>query len=535
MSTYSLPRPTVTSGYLVSGVALLTAALFLWAVPEMVEPTLLGVGGALCLPVSLWLVRDGVRDAATAFLAGTLIVPAALGLIGGSAVAALLVTRRLFPVPSAELVSVSSLVVLGNAGVCLGIILTVQGLVLGRYDLLDSETLDTFTSIGVLTGGVPMVAAVVYITRAGFQSEKALTPWQGLSGGIAVVLSPGSTRLYLADLLLLVSVAAATTAIALKLLPVAELLTDTGAGESYDPRLRKALYVLAGASAVTGFVGLVLLPLELLFPVDAFRSALGPGLFDRLQGLARTGFLRFVLVGVTVLASVSAGVALVAKRTVRDEGPDRQTAYPNRIGALGAGVVVTVAGIAVAESVFRRVVDGIAGQLPEIVAIRLRETANEAALVYGEATFIVLLVTVLIATIVGFTMMIRVAIGVGYLSTDTTGYSIASAGVFVCAAFGATVDVPVWLVFGGFVASLLVWDAGRFGTVLGREVGAGVDTRRVELVHAGGTVLVGLVGAALAAGVAAQFQGDLGVGRQVSAVALLALVVGILSFVSALR
>lgn len=535
MSTYDEPRPTVTSGHLVSGVALLIVALFLWAVPEMIRPTLLGVGGALCLPISLWLVRNGVRDAVTAFLAGTLIVPAALGLIGGSAVAALLVTRRLFPVPSAELVSVSSLVVLGNAGVCLGIILTVQGLVLGRYDLLSRETLDNFTSIGVLTGSVPMAATVVYITRAGLRGGQAPAPWQVLSGLIDVALSPGVTRLYLADLLLLVSITAGTTAVALKLLPVAELLADTGTGESRDPWLTKAFYVLAGVGAVTGFLGLVSLPLELLFPAEAFRSALGPGRFDLIQGLTTAGFVRVVLVGVAAVASVSAAVAFVAIRTVRDVGPSDERVYPNRTGALAAGVVVTLVGVAVAQSVFRTVVDGIAGQLPEIVAIRLRDTANEAALVYGEATFIVLLVTVLIATIVGFTMLIRIAIGIGYLSADTTGYSIASAGVFVGAAFGATIDVPVWLVFGGFVASLLVWDVGRFGTVLGQEVGSRTDTRRVELVHAGGTVLVGLVGAVFAAVVASQFQGGLGAGSSVSGVVLLALVVGILSFVSALR
>lgn len=535
MNTYDDPRPTVTSGHLISGVALIVAVAFLWAVPEMVEPTLLGVGGALCLPVSLWLVRNGVRDSLTAFLAGGLIVPAAIGLIGGAAAGALIVTRRLFPVPTSELVSVSSLVVLGNAGVCLGIILAVQGLVLGRYDLLDRKTLDDFTSIGVLTGSVPMVATIVYITRAGLGNGQAPTPWQVPSSVLGGALSPGVTRLYLADLFLLVAVAAATTAVALKLLPVIELLADTGTGESRDPRLTKTLYGLAGVGAVSGFLGLVLLPLELLLSVDAFRSTLGPGLFDLIQGLTTAGVVRVVLVGVTVVAAASATAAFVATRAVRDTGPDDETTYPNRAGALAAGVVVTLVAVAVAESVFRTVLDGIARQLPEVVATRLRDTATEAALVYGEATFVVLLVTILIATVVGFTMLIRIAIGIGYLSAETTGYSIASAGVFVGAAFGATIDVPVWLVFGGFVASFLVWDIGRFGTVLGREVGAHADTRSVELVHAGGTALVGLVGAVLAAGVASRLQGSLGTESSVSVVAVLALVIGILSFVSALR
>jgi uncharacterized membrane protein len=61
-------------------------------------------------------------------------------------------------------------------------------------------------------------------------------------------------------------------------------------------------------------------------------------------------------------------------------------------------------------------------------------------------------------------------------------------------AFAGTVAAPAWLVFGGLVASLFVWDAGRYGTVLGREIGRRAPTSEAELVHAGGTLAVGALG-----------------------------------------
>jgi hypothetical protein len=90
-------------------------------------------------------------------------------------------------------------------------------------------------------------------------------------------------------------------------------------------------------------------------------------------------------------------------------------------------------------------------------------------------------------------------------------------------------------VFGGIVASLLVWDAGQFGTVLGREVGQGANTRSTELVHAGATALVGVAGTVLAVVAVGQFQGGLGSDSSLTIVALVALVVGVTAFAAAIR
>ena len=71
--------------------------------------------------------------------------------------------------------------------------------------------------------------------------------------------------------------------------------------------------------------------------------------------------------------------------------------------------------------------------------------------------------------------------------------------------------------------------------MLGREIGDGSDTRSIELVHAGGTALVGLAGAAVAALVASRLQGGLVAESPLATVALLFVVIGVLAFAAALR
>jgi len=531
-------EPTGTSTGIVAGVTLLLVALLLWAVPAMIEPTLIGVVGAGCLTASLWLVRTAASESRAAFLAGGLTVPAASGLIGGASVAALLVTSRLFPVPSGEQVSVSFLVIAGNVGVFLGCVLALLGLALGSRNVIGDETLEDFVSVGLHTGVAPVAAATLLLASAVLSGGEADGP--GLPDlHLSVLLAPSGSGLYLADFLLLLGVAAGTVAAALKLLPVAELLADTGRGQTADRRVTWAYYLLVGGGTVAVFLGLVALPIELTLSPEELRSLLGGGLFDLFRGVATFGLLRLLLVGVTALAAVGLVVGAVARTLSRDgrwtAGPGQESALPDRSGPAGAGVLVTVLAIAVADDAYDGIVNGVADQLPAVMASELRETAGDVAIVYGEPTFVVLLAAALIGAVVGLAQLLRVATGVGYLSTETTGYSLSSGGLFVGVVFAATLEVPTWLVLGGIVGSLLVWDAGRFGTVLGREIGSGSDTRSIELVHAGGTALVGLAGAAVAAVVAAQFQGGVVAESSLATVALLLVVVGTLAFAAALR
>lgn len=532
-------QPTATSTRIVVGVTLGVVALLLWSVPGMIEPTLIGVFGAACLTASLWLVRGGVRDSGTAFVAGILTVPAAGGLIGGAGLAALLVTSRVFPAASGAQVSVSALIIVGNVGVFLGCVLALLGVALGVRNVVDDGTLEDFISVGLHTAVAPVVATGLYVLRAVLSgSDAGSVRLPDLP--VSVLLSPDSGAIHIAGLLVLVGVAAWTLAAALTVLPVAELLADTGRSQTTDTRVTKAYYLLIGGGAVTAFLGLVALPAELLVSTGDVRSVLGDPLWRLLAAVSNSSFLRLSLVAVLVLAAVGAAVGAVARTLSRDERwrarPGVDHSPPDQQGPAAAGVLLTLLAVGVADSAYEGIVTGVADRLPAVMGRQLREAATDAALVYGEATFTVLFATVLIVSVVGFAQVLRGAIGVGYLSAETTGYSLASAGLFVSVVFAATLDVPTWLVFGGVVASLLVWDAGRFGTVLGREVGGGGSgTRSMELVHAGGTGLVGLAGALVAALAASRFEGGLVAESPLSTVALLSVVFGALAFAAALR
>lgn len=532
-------QPTAASTRIVVSVTLVVVALLLWSVPAMIEPTLIGVVGAACLTASLWLVHRGVRDSVTAFVAGVLTVPAAGGLIGGAGLAALLVTSRVFPATSGEQVSVSALIVVGNVGVFLGCVLALLGVALGVRNVVDDGTLEDFVSVGLYTALVPVAATGLYVLSAALSgSDAGSVSLPDLP--VSALLSPDSGAIHAAGLLVLVGVAAWTLAAALTVLPVAELLSDTGRGQATDRRVTKAYYLLIGGGAVTAFLGLVALPIELLVSTEDIRSAMGDPLWRLLAAVSNSSLLRLSLVAVVVLVAVGTAVGAAARTLSRDRRwtarPGVDHSLPDRQGPAAAGALITLLSVGIADSAYEGIVTGVADRLPEVMGRQLRETAADAALVYGEATFTVLLATVLIAAVVGFAQLLRVAIGVDYLSAKTAGYSLASTGLFVGVVFAATLDVPTWLVFGGVVASLLVWDTGRFGSVLGREVGGGGSgTRSTELVHAGGTALVGLAGALVAALAASRFQGGLVAESPLSTVALLSVVFGVLAFAAALR
>lgn len=530
-------RPTRTSTLVVTAVTLATAAALLWVVPEMWPPVLVGIVGAGCLTASLLLLRTVSDGPAATAIAGLLVVPAAVGLLGGAAAAALLVTSRVFPVPSTQFVSTGMLRVTANVGVFLGCVVAVLGLALGARNVLDLETLDRFVGVGLLTGAPPTVATALYVVRGSVSGGEGAVPDLQVSLLRSFALAPDGPGLHLAEFLLVLAAAVGLLAAALRVLPIAELLADTGGGEATDPRVTRLFYLLVGLAAVVGFVGVVFVPLELVLSTDGLRSLLGAGAFGVVRAVSTAGVLRLLLVGVGGLSALAIAGGLAARGLARDDtgwtGGNR--AVQARAGPVVAGLLVAFVAIAVAGSVFDRIVDATAQQLPEPVAVELRTRAAEAATVYGEATFTLFLATVLIATIVGLGLAFRLALATGYLTPETAGYSLASAGLFVGVVFAATIDTPLVLVVGGITASLLVWDAGRFGTVLGREVGRGPDTRSTELTHAGGTVLVGLVGALLAAVAATQLRGGLGSGDPVTVVALVALVVGVTSFAAALR
>jgi hypothetical protein len=114
------------------------------------------------------------------------------------------------------------------------------------------------------------------------------------------------------------------------------------------------------------------------------------------------------------------------------------------------------------------------------------------------------------------------------------GFAMGATLLFLAAVGAAPAGAPPVVTFAGVAAALVAWDLGETSVDLGTHLGA-ADTRRAEVVHATGTVAVGVAGVVLAA-LSVHLLGPLRVpgaaGRAVAALGLS--IVALLAFVLAL-
>lgn len=103
------------------------------------------------------------------------------------------------------------------------------------------------------------------------------------------------------------------------------------------------------------------------------------------------------------------------------------------------------------------------------------------------------------------------------------------AGLLASAVFAGVDGAPAAVVLVGVAAAVVAWDLAGNALSVGRQLGRAARTTRLELVHAGGSVLVGTVAAGLGYGI---FRGATG-GRPV--LALVLLLVAVVLIASALR
>ncbi len=482
-------------------------------------PVAIGGVGALCLAVGISLATVAGRPAVAG--ASLLVVP------GGGAVAVALVLTAVsiggtvFPIPDASLVSLSVLLIVGHVGVVFGTTTAALGVGLGVSGALGGRSLRRFGQIGLTTAVGPTLLAGALTVRALGTGE---TP-AGAAELASLAVDPTGPGLAAWSFLLAAAAAAAGARAALAASPIRELIDGRVAvGSEIGRRLDRVEAVLGvgavGAAAAAAVVG----ALELALSPDAISDLIGPGSYAVLSGITTAGGLRRLLFGVAAGGVIVAGLGWLGRGAVR--------AWDRSVGPLLVGAVIAVATVAVANPVYMAVVDEAVGRLPGPIQPRWRETAERSAAIYGEVTLVLWLIVGLIAVAVGTSLALRGVGRLGYLRTEAAGYALAGGGLFLAAAFAGTIAAPAWLVVAGVLASLIVWDLGRFGTEL-RSEATGARTRRLELLHAGATIGVGLVGAGLAAGIGSVVD-RLGTGTPTT-LALLFAVAGLVGLVAALR
>lgn len=152
-------------------------------------------------------------------------------------------------------------------------------------------------------------------------------------------------------------------------------------------------------------------------------------------------------------------------------------------------------------------------------------------------------------TVAAFTSVAVVALGVVFalevtgvaiaersvLPDRAAGFAIGATLLFLVAVGAAPLGAPAVVTFVGVAAALVTWDLGETAVDIGSHLGVETETRRAEVVHATGSVGVGVAGVALAT-LGVYLIGPLSVpgqgGRAVAALALS--LVALLAFVVAI-
>ena len=522
------PARTGTAVALVAGLAV--AAFLLRAVPGLLGPTLLGAGGSVALALALWTHGGEGAAPLARVLGGLLVVPAAVGLGAGTAGVLLVLVGRAFPVEEAAQVPVQGLLVVGRLGVSLGLVAAALGLALGVRTLAGPTVLRAYFWTALKTALLPALGGV-FALLAGLARVQGGTPVaDGLGEVAAWILAPAPLRTHLATAAGLIVLAVLAVRGALGALPIAEVLADRGPGRPRHRPLARAVAALTWAAGGTLLVGLVALGAELGAAPAQLRGLLGPALYDLLVALSTAGPLRVLVVGVALVAGTAAGGATALRGLARTS----PSAVAARGGPYAAGGVVLLAAFAGAGPVLAWLRAWIAGHLPGRYGETFGTLSGRLIENVGAPGLVLWLVTALVALVAGTLLALRLVLWLGYLDHPTAGFALAASGLFAASALAGAAGAGLAVVVPGLVGALVVWDAGEFATTLGHELGGAAPSRRAELVHVGGTVAVGAVGAGLAVAAGGLAPGSLA-GGPATVAALAVGLAGVVLTVAALR
>lgn len=524
--------PTATSTVLSLVAGLCVVGLLRWQAGLALAPMLVGSGGALCFAVGLWLVGQDRWGPIAPVLAGLLALPVALGVFVAVFGTALVLASASLPVGSAAALSVLTLTVIARVGIVAGCVFAVLGLALGVRNVVDADTVSAYFQVCVQTAVVPGLVGVVLAGSAVLSLLGGGVGTVGVLDGIGRWLfAPNRLRTHVGTLLALVAVASLTLRAAIRALPVAELFGDGGAGETDLSRLDQLQSALGLGAVTAGLLCAPAVATETLFQPVEIQRLLGMGLYTTVAGLSAAQLLRSLLVLTAVGSTGILAASVALKRAATSSG--RTTL--RRAGPFVAGGLLTAAGVTFGRPLVDAFVAAVGVRLPAPFDDVFFESTSEVVATFGASTLVVVATTFLLVATVVFVVFFRLAVFTGYLSAETAGYSLASAGLFVAAAFAGTVVTEAWVLFAALVGVFFVWDMGQYGTTMGTEVGRNASTRDAELVHAGGTLAVGAAGVGAAYALQRALAAGTVGGVQIAVVALVGVLAGIVFLVTALR
>jgi hypothetical protein len=524
------PARTSTALSLVVGVAVV--ALLVWQLELILAPVVVGSLGALCFAAGLWLVGLDRFKPVARLLAGLLALPVSVGLLIATGGTALLLASTVFPVESASTLSLLTLTIVTQVGVVASCVFAVLGIMLGVRNVVDGKALTTHYWVTVQTAVVPAVLGVVFAAGAFLTQQESFSVGASVGAGLTRWLfTPGRLQTHLATALLLVTVALIALRAALGALPIAELLGDRGTGATDHTHLSGLLGLLDRASLLLGTLVVLALAAEVAFQPFRLERILGVGPYRTLVALSTAPGLRTLAVTTTVVGTATWLVVYALRRVAANSTAE----FATRFGPFGGGVLVFVGCLAFGRPVVTTALSEVGSRLPSPFDDTFFSYAQPVVDFFGAPTLVLMAVTLLLALSLGLILLFRFAVFAGYLSDESAGYSLASGGLFLAAAFAGALITQAWVLFAALVGSLFVWDMGRYGTTMGREMGQAANTRDAELVHAGGTLGVGLVGVAAAYTIQRLLASGTVEQTPTAVVALVGVLAGIVLLVAALR
>ncbi|KAA9399148.1 hypothetical protein Har1130_13160 [Haloarcula sp. CBA1130] len=533
-SSFPSRMPRTSFATVVGVTALLVAGLL--GTVSADRAALVGVATGGLLALSLWLSGWDRWQAVGTVLASVLALPVAVGLSVATGGAVVSLGAELFPVASQAGVRPAVVTLVSQVVVVLGCLTAVFGATAATRGIVDIERVETYGGVVVRTTAVPFAVALVLFARGAvdFLQSNAGTPGvQQLTGDVLTrvldpVFDPVPGRTHIAIFSLLVALAAAALTRGLDALPLAELVPETSDAPAIDGTVNTVLRTIRW----TELLALLIVPvaglIELTLGQQFLTRTLPSGLYDPLVAVTAAPGLRGVLWWLALGGTAVAVAVWFLRRTVQSSADRVGTVLAPYVG----GGVITLAAVAVA------------GPAVDAIETALRATPAAATVeqflvpildVYGPETVTLALAVVALFSVISATGQLWVALATNYLREQTAGITLAAAGLFGASAFAATLSAPTWLVLAGLVGAVVVWDAGSFGTTMGREVGTEAATRRTELVHTGGTVAVGGVGAAATLGLAGVARGAIAVEPSVAMAGLVVCLVAVLALVAAIR
>jgi len=298
--------------------------------------------------------------------------------------------------------------------------------------------------------------------------------------------------------LVITSLAVLALRAALAALPVAELLDDRAGDDDAAIKWFERLQSALGGATIGVMAGILLFGARILLGPAYVElwALLPPAVVGLLDALARTPFLRWLAIR---LLAVSVTIVVLVRliRRLHHNGIRR---HLGKIAIVAGTALAFAAGWMGHDLILNTLIGRLETALPGSVAEVVLQQVDDVIEYYtGEVVALGLVTAGAVTTGLSLAML-RLGMLFQVVPGRHSGHALASAGLFAAGGFGAALGAPLPASLGTLVGAVVVWDLGRFGVSLGRDVGRRAPSLSVQFVRVLTAALVGAVTAALGLG-----------------------------------